>query len=213
MNYTSDDKRRIVKEDYDAIADTFSKHYGELDYCKSYIDEFVSNLQGKNVLDIGCGAGQVTNYLTQKGVNAIGIDFSQKLLKIAKETFPESKFILADICEYEQNEQVDGIIVKDMLFHLPDQNLTHVLLNFKKLLKPSGILCIIMDTPKRTGEQILPEELDDKHQIYYNYLSPEKLNSTLENIGFNIIKTELVKTNENVSIYATGLMAIYAKIK
>ena len=213
MNYTSDDKRRIVKDDYNAIADTFFKHYGELDYCKPYIDEFVSQLKGTNVLDIGCGAGQVTNYLTQKGINAIGIDFSQKLLKIARETFPESKFILADICEYEQKKQVDGIIVKDMLFHLPDQNLTHVLLNFKKLLKPSGILCIIMDTPKKTGEQILPEELDDKHQIYYNYLSLENLESMLKNAGFYIDRAELVKTAENVSIYATGLMAIYAKIK
>lgn len=68
------------------------------------------------MLDIGCGAGQITDYLTERGIAAIGLDFSQELLKIARQNFPNSKFILADICEYEQKEQVDGIIQKMSYF-------------------------------------------------------------------------------------------------
>jgi len=206
MNYTSDEKRKIVKEDYNAIADTYAKCYSEIDYCKIYIDEFIANLSGKKVLDIGCGAGQITDYLTQKGFEVIGLDFSHKLLKIAKRNFPNSKFILADICEYEQNEQVDGIITKDVLFHLSDENLVSVLQKFRRMIKPNGNLCIIMDMPKEAGEQIFVEELDEKHQIYYNYLTPEKLRDLLEKTGFNIENIQLVKDNDNASSYATGLM-------
>jgi len=206
MNYTSDEKRNIVKEDYNAIADTYAKCYSEIDYCKIYIDEFIANLSGKKVLDIGCGAGQITDYLTQKGFEVIGLDFSHKLLKIAKRNFPNSKFILADICEYEQNEQVDGIITKDVLFHLSDENLVSVLQKFRRMIKPNGNLCIIMDMPKEAGEQIFVEELDEKHQIYYNYLTPEKLRDLLEKTGFNIENIQLVKDNDNASSYATGLM-------
>lgn len=206
MNYTSDEKRKIVKEDYNAIADTYAKCYSEIDYCKTYIDEFIANLSGKKVLDIGCGAGQITDYLTQKGFEVIGLDFSHKLLKIAKRNFPNSKFILADICEYEQNEQVDGIITKDVLFHLSDENLVSVLQKFRRMIKPNGNLCIIMDMPKEAGEQIFVEELDEKYQIYYNYLTPEKLRDLLEKTGFNIENIQLVKDNDNASSYATGLM-------
>ena len=206
MNYTSDEKRKIVKDDYNAIADTYAKCYSEIDYCKTYIDEFIATLSGKKVLDIGCGAGQITDYLTQKGNDAIGIDFSEELLKIAKQNFPSSKFILADICEYEQKERVNGIITKDVLFHLSDENLVSVLQKFRRMIKPNGNLCIIMDMPKQAGEQIFVEELDDKYQIYYNYLTPEKLSDLLEKTGFNIENIQLVKDNDNASSYATGLM-------
>ena len=77
MNYTSEEKRKIVKDDYNAIADTYAKCYSEIDYCKTYIDEFIANLSGKKVLDIGCGAGQITDYLTQKAIEAIGIGVSK----------------------------------------------------------------------------------------------------------------------------------------
>ena len=213
MNYTDNEKRKLVKDDYDAIADTFYENYNNFDYCKSYIDEFIEKLQGKNVLDIGCGAGQITNYLTKQGLNAIGIDFSQKLLQIATKNFPDSKFVFADICDYTQNERADGIIIKDMLFHLADESLTYTLKNLKNILCPNGVVCIIMDTPKKTGEQILTEELNDKYQVYYNYLSPEKLKSKLKEVGYKINKIELVETKDYVSIYANGIMVIFATNK
>ena len=164
----------------------------------------------KKILDIGCGAGQITDYLTQKGFNVVGIDFSESLLNIARQNFPYSKFILADICEYNPEEQVDGIIAKDVLFHLPDENLIQVLHKFKMLLKPNGNLCIIMDMPKEEGEQIFVEELDDKYHIYYNYLTPEKLRNLLEKTGFSIENIQIVHDNDNASSYAAGLMIFQA---
>jgi len=211
MNYTSSEKRKIVKDDYNAIADTFAKCYSEIDYCKTYIDEFIAGLLGKKVLDIGCGAGQITDYLVQKGIDAIGIDFSERLLEIAKKNFPNSKFILADICEYEHNEQVDGIITKDMLFHLSDEDLIKVLQKFKNILKSNGKLCIIMEMPKVAGEKIYVEEFNDKYQIYYNYLTSEKLKELLKKTGFCMQNIQLVKDNDNAGMYATGLMIFQAK--
>lgn len=209
MNYTNNEKRKVVRNDYNAVADIYAKRYGKIDYCKTYIDEFVASLSGKDVLDVGCGAGQITDYLTQKGFNVIGLDFSQELLKIAKQNFPNSKFMLVDICDYKQETQVDGIITKDTLFHLPDEDLIHVLQKFKKLLKPSGNICIIMDIPKETGENIFVEELDSKQKVYYNYLSAEKLKNMLEKTGFIVKKVQLVNENDNASTYAESLMVFY----
>ena len=210
MGVSNENKRRIVKDDYNAIANIYAESYSEIDYCKKYIDEFIGGLAGKKVLDIGCGAGQITDYLTRKGFNVVGIDFSQKLLEIAKTNFPNSRFSLADICEYEQKEKVDGIITKDMLFHLPDEDLIQVLQRFRRLLKSDGSLCIIMDIPKQAGEQIFVEELDENYQIYYNYLTPEKLTKMLEDTGFGVESVQLIKENDGASSYASGLMVFQA---
>lgn len=93
---------------------------------------------------------------------------------------------------------------------MSDENLIQVLQKFRRLLKPSGQLCIIMDMPKEAGEQIFVEELDDKYQIYYNYLTPEKLRDLLEKTGFSVENVQLVKDNDNASSYATGLMIFQA---
>lgn len=67
-----------------------------------------------------------------------------------------------------------------------------------------------MDMPKEAGEQIFVEELDERYKIYYNYLTPEKLKSLLEQANIVIDDVKCVKDNDNASSYATGLMVFQA---
>lgn len=210
MEYSNIEKRKIVKDDYNAIAENYAKCYSEINLYKSYIKDFLIKLNGKDILDVGCGAGQFTNYFCELGFNAIGIDFSNELLSIAKKNYPNIVFIYDDICEYKTNKRFDGIFVKDMFFHLPDEDIIKTLKLFKKILKPQGKMCIIMDIPKVAGEQIFVEELDDRYKIYYNYLTPQKLKILLEKTNITIDSIQCVEDNDNASSYATGLMVFQA---
>jgi DNA polymerase-3 subunit beta len=67
-----------------------------------------------------------------------------------------------------------------------------VLRNFRKLLKDKGELCIIMDIPKETGEQVVTDELDQNYKVYYNYLSQDELKAMIEKSGFVIEDTKVV---------------------
>ena len=107
MKYSNAEKRKIVKDDYDAIAEVFATSYSEIDLYKPYIDEFVKSLNGKKILDVGCGAGQFTNYFCELGFNAKGIDFSSALLSIARGNYPKIEFVNADICEYKTTDLYD----------------------------------------------------------------------------------------------------------
>lgn len=213
MRYTNNQKRNIVKEDYDVIAELYANSYSEIELYKPFIDEFVKRLTGKLVLDVGCGAGQFTNLLCEQGLQAKGIDFSTRLLNIAREKYPKIEFINADICEYETTDLYDGIFTKDMLFHLPDEDIVKTLKMFRKVLKPNGKICIIMDMPKKSGEQIFVEELDENYKIYYNYLTPEKLKTLLEKENIYINSIKIIKKNDNASSYAEGLMVFQATNK
>ncbi len=138
MKLTNTQKREIVRNDYNAIANQYAESYCQIDYCKKYIDDFVKSLKGKNILDVGCGAGKFTNYFCKLGFNAKGVDFSTSLIKIAKQNYPDINFVCTDIVNYKTDELYDGIFVKDMLFHLPDQDILTTLQVFKKILKPNG---------------------------------------------------------------------------
>lgn len=210
MNYSNNEKRQIVKNDYDAIAESFSKNYDNIEYCKEYVQEFVKNLNGKSVLDVGCGAGDFTNYLHKLGIQAKGIDFSNKMLSIARKKYPDIEFENADICEYKTTNLYDGIFTKDMLFHLADEDIVKTLRKFKKMLKPDGRICIILEMPQKAGEQILVEELDQNYKIYYNYLTPQKLKNLLEQENITINDIKIVEENAYAFYYATGLMVFQA---
>ncbi len=70
---------------YDSSAKIYSeKFYNELDYKpldRQLLDRFIQLIpSGELVYDIGCGPGEVANYLYNKKVNVRGIDASGKMI-------------------------------------------------------------------------------------------------------------------------------------
>ena len=48
-----------------------------------YIESLVG-LKDKNVLDVGCGGGLLTEAMASKGARVVGIDMADKALRVAK---------------------------------------------------------------------------------------------------------------------------------
>lgn len=59
----------------------------------------IGDLNGKSVLDLGCGFGDFLGFLQDKGVNVdyTGYDINPNLIKYAKEKYPMGKFFVVDI--------------------------------------------------------------------------------------------------------------------
>ena len=94
---TSNEKSNLVLEVFDNIANEYVEYFGEDWEFINEIQEF-STLFPKNakILDLGCGSGYITNYLHNQNLNAIGLDFSQEMINIAKTKFPNIEFLLDD---------------------------------------------------------------------------------------------------------------------
>jgi len=72
------------------------------------------------VLDIGVGTGAVSRRLYEKGAAVLGIDFSEKMLKKAREAMPGARFFAADIREGLPGEIADttfNYILSAYTFH------------------------------------------------------------------------------------------------
>ena len=213
MELTNKQKREMVRKDYDAISEIYIKNCSELDFYLPYIKEFLKGLKGKRVLDLGCGQGVFTNYFYQNGYNAEGGDFSRNLLEFAKKSYPHIRFFKTDFCTFNTTKKYDGIFIKNVLFHVPENDIKKLFIKLNDWLEIDGKICILMEIPKQEGEQILAEEFDENLKVYYNYMKPEKVTSLLKEAGFEIDKCETVTNNENATIYAYGLMFILATKK
>src|SRR5271169_5782721 len=52
---------------------------------------------GSNILDVGCGAGQLADELTQRGYQAWGMDVSEAMVQYAREHYHPERFRAGDI--------------------------------------------------------------------------------------------------------------------
>ena len=98
------------------------------------------NLNGKKVLDVGCGGGILSESLASAGADVTGIDQGDKVIQIAKLHANESgvkvKYKHINIEDFYKNtdERFDVITCLEMLEHVPDPN--SIINTCSKLLKP-----------------------------------------------------------------------------
>ncbi len=74
----------------------------------NYALNFIKKLKIKKHLDLGCGSGELINSSSKFTRKSVGIDFSSKMILLAKKKYKESvkkKFISIDIKRYLEDEK------------------------------------------------------------------------------------------------------------
>ena len=73
---------------------------------------------GQRVIELGCGGGDLLAAL--KPALGIGVDFSEQMLRVARERHPELRLVRADVHELELSETFDTVILSDLVHDLWD---------------------------------------------------------------------------------------------
>jgi ubiquinone/menaquinone biosynthesis C-methylase UbiE len=100
-----DEKKYTYIRGTDLYDDFYSKIYDNL-LVSSHKDKYIINqlMEGNinlnnssNILDIGCGTGNMTNELYKAGmVNVIGLDISKSMVTQARKKYPDRTFVRGD---------------------------------------------------------------------------------------------------------------------
>jgi 2-polyprenyl-6-hydroxyphenyl methylase / 3-demethylubiquinone-9 3-methyltransferase len=104
-----------------------------------------STLKSKEILDVGCGGGLLTEALAKQGAQMVsGLDLSLSLIEIAKnhaETMPSIFYYHESAQDHQaRGQQYDVITCMELLEHVPDPE---ALINHcVNMLKPGGHLFI-----------------------------------------------------------------------
>jgi ubiquinone/menaquinone biosynthesis C-methylase UbiE len=98
----------------------------------------------KTVIDFGCGAGNLTQHLTEIGLDVIACDVSQGFLNLINsrtyETNVETVKLNGKDISNIPNDSVDMLVTYSVLHHIPDY--LSILNEFLRVLKKGGIIYI-----------------------------------------------------------------------
>jgi SAM-dependent methyltransferase len=153
--------------------------------------ELVHDAGGGPVADVGCGPGYVTGHLHEAGVDAFGIDLSPEMVDIARRDHPGLHFEVGTMTDLDlADDSVAGIVAFWSVIHVPDHAVPGVFDEFRRVLRPDGLLLIgfhVGDGTEHTSEGYTgrPINVDSHHR------RPSTVSGWLRDAGFTI-EAELV---------------------
>lgn len=202
-----------TKEDYNLIAEDFSRTrwniWAEFNVFRDYVKD------GDKVLDVGCGNGRFLELLKGKNIDYIGIDYSEKLIDIAKNRYPDKKFLVADALNIPfPSNYFDKVFLIAVLHNIPsEEHRLKILQEIKKVLKPKGTLILTVWDIWRKESLVLvlkylllkligKSQLDfkdiflpwgKKANRYYHYFTKNEIIKLVKKCGLVTIKSGVAK--------------------
>jgi putative AdoMet-dependent methyltransferase len=108
--------------------------------------ELVGDCSGKIVLDLGVGTGLLSLELFRQGANVVGVDFSPRMLDIARSRMPKGRFVCADLTQglpsELKNMQFDTIVSGYAFHHLEEDQKNALVQEAVGHLVSGGILVV-----------------------------------------------------------------------
>lgn len=125
------------------------------------------DLEGKNILEIGCGTGFYIDFLKKQCISSYtGLDITDVSIQNLSKRYPELEFIRADIgdADFSIDRRFDIILIADVLFHIvDDMRFNAAITNISKLLVPNGALLV--------SDLFTKFSVDTKQHCYWRSIS------------------------------------------
>jgi 2-polyprenyl-6-hydroxyphenyl methylase/3-demethylubiquinone-9 3-methyltransferase len=170
-------------------------------------------LAGKEVIDIGCGGGILSESMARKGANVTGIDLSEKALKVADLHSLESevpvryKLIAAEEMAAQEPGKYDVVTCMEMLEHVPDP--AAIVKAAFDLAKPGGkvFFSTINRNPKAylfavIGAEYLLRMLPKGTHEYDKFITPAELSQFARQAGLQIDGLKGLGYNPLTKVYS-----------
>ena len=105
--------------------------------------QFAGDVRGLSVLDAGCGTGYLSRKLHDRGAQVTGVDFSQRMIEIARANHPQIDFHVDSCTELRtcRDEQFDMVVANYVLMDVSD--LEAAMQAFSRVLKPGGAAVLV----------------------------------------------------------------------
>jgi 2-polyprenyl-6-hydroxyphenyl methylase/3-demethylubiquinone-9 3-methyltransferase len=180
-----------------------------------HIERLVGGLEGRRVLDVGCGGGILAEAMAAKGAKVMGIDLAEKPLKVAALHQMESgsavdyRLVAAEVLADEMPGAFDLVTCMEMLEHVPDP--ASIVKACHRLVKPGGWVTFstINRNPKSflfaiVGAEYVLRLLPRGTHEYARFITPAELARHCRGAGLSIADLTGMTYNPVTRAYALG---------
>jgi 2-polyprenyl-6-hydroxyphenyl methylase/3-demethylubiquinone-9 3-methyltransferase len=156
-----------------------------------------ADIDGKRVLDVGCGGGILSESMAAKGADVTGIDLGEKALKVAQLHSLETgikvdyRLLSVEALADEMPQSFDVVTCMEMLEHVPDP--AAVIEACARLVKPGGhvFFSTINRNPKAylfavIGAEYVLNMLPRGTHEYEKFIKPSELSSWARRSGLTV---------------------------
>jgi len=204
------DKYRKTFKTWDKLAMLYQDKFMNLELYNDTYDRFlrlVKKQRGINILEIGCGPGNISKYLLSKNpeFQITAIDASIKMIALAKMNNPTVLCITMDAREINKltGGQYDAIVCGFCIPYLSQSDCVDLISNCKNLLKNDGTLYLsfVEGDYSKSGYQV--GSSGDKMYFYYHPL--DVLQETLTAHCFkteHLFHKQYTKADNTVEIHS-----------
>lgn len=162
----------------------------------NYIDSR-AQLSGKQVLDVGCGGGILSESMAQRGAQVTGIDLAEKSLQVAQLHALEAnvqldyRCVTVEALAQEKPQTFDVVTCMEMLEHVPDP--ASVVRACAALVKPGGH--VFFSTLNRNAKAYLMAVVGAEYVLnllprgthdYSKFIKPSELAAWMRQAGLEL---------------------------
>lgn len=124
---------------YEAMYQSFINYNEEF----AFYNNLLVKYHCKNVLEIGCGTGNLARRFVQNNIAYAGLDMSEEMLAIAKRNNPQSEFVQGDMRSFDLQRKADAAIItgRTISYLVPDEDVLAAFKSINKNLNDGGIVC------------------------------------------------------------------------
>jgi SAM-dependent methyltransferase len=156
------------------------------------VAELVEPRPGDRVLDLGCAAGAITDFLSQHGCRVVGVDVEPRAIEKARSVFPSREFVLADVRSLPfEAGSFDKAVAADLVEHVDDETFRSMLRELRRVLVPGGTLTIYTPNPRHVIERLKAHDLVlAQNPTHIGLRDARRLEHVLREEGFAVDRLE-----------------------
>jgi SAM-dependent methyltransferase len=180
----------FLPSSYDAVADRYEERF--LDELRAkprdreILRAFATSVE-EPVAEIGCGPGQVGAYVAQWGRHVFGVDLSTRMANQAKGRLDGA--LVADMRALPfADNGLGGVLAFYSLIHLRREGLEPALREFRRVLRPGGLL--LFSAHEGTGDVELDEFLAQPVPFAATLFDLDELVGACEASGLDVTSAE-----------------------
>ncbi|WEK61433.1 MAG: class I SAM-dependent methyltransferase [Candidatus Microbacterium colombiense] len=151
---------------------------------RQIVDTWAAGIDGP-VLDAGCGPGQWTDHLVERGLDARGIDLVPLFIERARSMYPGIRFDLGSIDDIDEHDgSLAGVLSWFSTIHHAPEAISTPIAEFARVLRPGGRLVLGFFS----GAIVEPFD----HAVARAYRWPvAHLRELLDAAGFDVVETHV----------------------